>query len=184
MNGIPSFNTPSIGLLALTFVVGALSILTGKWVNDQLAQRLATVTLAVEQEAARRVAAELELAKIQERLAWRDITPEQSARISAALSKFKGQRLVLDTYASSEEVGRFGTKLKAAFIAAGIIVDDGTHVESTPKSGVSVASGAAHKAFAEEIGNALLTAGIVTTLPILISQDRPEVIPNVYVWPK
>jgi hypothetical protein len=174
----------SIGLLALTFVVGALSIFTGKLLNDRLTERLATVTLRVEEESARRAVAELELAKIQERLAWRDVTPEQSARISAALGKFKGQTLVLDIYSSSEEVGRFGTKLRAAFTAAGIIVQDGFHMGPTPKSGVTVVSGAAHNTFADAIGDALLAAGIVTTLPVEITPDRPEVIPNVFVWPK
>ncbi len=141
------FDIATVVLLFLTFLAGAGVLLTGNIINKRQASQLrqfdqnltaAKSELATQQERAATAEAAIasaqaeaakanklaedertERVKLQERLAWRTISPADIARIGSKLSTHRGIRVGLGTLAGNEEAVSFSEDIAEIVRTAG-----------------------------------------------------------------
>jgi hypothetical protein len=192
------FQLISVGLVALTFVAAAVVAITGNRIQKRQSLEIAdagqkaaaanerAAKLEIEAAAQRERAAKAEqsLLELQQRLAPRTVTPEQAKTISAALEKFRVEKLSLYFAGASQEVERFADALAAAFRNAGIVVDVTAGLQfGGMKSGLLVTFGSKRESMADAVGRALHAAKVIDgPLPAQRSKAEDEL--TLSVWPK
>jgi hypothetical protein len=124
-------------------------------------------TAALGKEAAQlRETAERErLARVQieERIAWRTISPQQTDRLMALLNQYSEERVVVRFSTANPEVDSFSRKLINTLRHIGFSVESvpaGVYIPAHPVTGIAVKFGKNRGAVANEIGIAFMKAGI------------------------
>lgn len=179
--GIPKneyFNKQLAKLSTLVLIAGLAVEMTGLIRTSQLFE----LEIAKQQE--RAANAEKELLELQNRLARRVMTEEQSRRISESLQQFRGQTLSLAIAGQTEEINNFGNQLITALENGGLKVSASNAIISgMAASGITAAVGENRLPLINAIANALRSAGVIDApLPVTKSGNKDEL--TIFVWPK
>lgn len=126
--------------LAVTFIAGFGTVVTGKWLNDKQSDEMAALKqsatrldIAAKDSLAAQQRVEVELAEaktkqaeaekatleLQIRLSSRKLSPEQRQLLIDSLSSYKGQRLGVVEYGLSREAASFSKEIETALTEAG-----------------------------------------------------------------
>jgi len=129
-------------------------------------QTTAELQLKVEQEKLARV-------KIEERLAGRYISPEQTASLSQDLKPLRGKKVVIGFVSGVPETAKFSTILAAKLRSAGVIVDDPVPMLllGSVKPGIAMVIGKNRLTEAEILANALANSGLASK-PVPADMDN------------
>jgi hypothetical protein len=88
------------------------------------AERTKALELEIAQQRERAAKAEKDLLELQQRLAWRKLTPDQVTKLTISLEGLKGSRVDIHLLGGGvPEVEQYGEQLRNVFEAAGISVD-------------------------------------------------------------
>lgn len=128
--------------------------------------------------------AEKELKKIRSKFVWRAISQEQEAIISKALQGTGGETVNIFAIVGSEEVDKYAKSL------ASVLTKNGLRVSFAPmmafgvaKSGITFENGNSRMEFAETIGNAFISAGLIKA-PITAQKSQDPKQFAITIWPR
>lgn len=185
------FQWGSVGLIAITFFVGAGALWTSNRINQRQTERLvvlekelasAKTTLAEQQERAAK--AEKELLDVQSRFKdWRTITPEREKSMVAWLLPFAGEAVSVLALSGDEESRRFAAKITDVFQKAGLVARLSVVPERRkPIGGMQLDAGQNKTDFANRIAGALIAPTPLGKLKrgTAILPDMVELM----IWPK
>lgn len=195
-------------LLGLTFAVGAGAIFTGYLIGKQQEEHIAatgrdaaeahkkaaeagegTAKALAEAATANARAAEanriaegerLARIKIEERLAWRLLNPEQQSRIASKLSGFKGNRVDVGASPVTVEAGRFAKQIQEVLARAGWTSDLTKGPMDLVASGIVVRTTTDPRgvmiglAVVDALNAEHFSAGFQADLPGAVPQTKPD----------
>jgi len=141
-----------------------------------------------EQKAAEsnRIAEEERLAriKIEEKLAPRQITSEQQAKLSLKLKPLIGKKVDITILSGNPETDKFGHSLVSALRAAGLLVDFGPAViAGSVPAGLSLSFGSNRSRDAQILADALIEAGLASK-PIFVEKSSSADVLGITVAPR
>jgi hypothetical protein len=126
--------------------------------TKQLDKDLATARVEIEQTKERTEQEKLERIKIEEKLADRDLSPDQQDQLVNTLKKFAGRTVrIVIKYAAENEVAHIGDQIEEVFRRSGWLIR-GSHVE---RAGTTVAL--------QEYRGIMVGVEVGADLPVLIA---------------